>query len=265
MAGRTDPPDGTPGGAPGAGDGDYPSTVFDESFVKAARLQEYSAQQRLEDHTTAVRSRTPEPVPGSGRVVPKQGIVLALIILMAFAAAIYLGANNPYAARPVVPADRPAAAMVALAPEGEVPAVADPAHLYVGTPAEGFGAGAGGVGLPDPRPTDNFSQEQVLTALTLAKEYVVASAMTPDVLAGTTTVPVRDLLGAEQQEQFDSALNDREPVPGGITDWLVLFDAAEAVLVDHQVRVDGAFTFTEISEDVLQVDGRHVFVYALRP
>ncbi|UCM88036.1 SCO2583 family membrane protein [Streptomyces marincola] len=264
MAGRAEPPEGTPGGAPGAGDEEYQSTVFDESFVKAARLQEYSAQQRLEDHTTAVRTRAPEPAPAGARAVPRQGIVLALIILAAFAAAIYLGANNPYGAPPALRADRPAAVTVALLPEDAVPAV-DPEGLYAGTPAEGYGAGAGGVALPDPRATDHFTREQVLTALTLAKEFVVTGAMTPDVLTGATTVPVRELLGTEQQRQFDSALNAQEPRSGAVTDWLVRFDATEARLVDQQVRVDGGFTFTEIADDVLQVDGRHVFVYALRP
>ncbi|MDT0342732.1 SCO2583 family membrane protein [Streptomyces litchfieldiae] len=265
MAGRTDPPEGTPGGAPGAGDEEYQSTVFDESFVRAARLQEYSARQRLEDHTTAVRTRAPEAYSTAGRTVPKQGIALALIILMAFAAAIYLGANNPYDAARELPADPPAAVTVALAPEGEVPGAADAAALYADGPAEDYGAGAGGVDLPDPRATAHFSREQVLTALTLAKEYVVASALTPGVLAGTTTVPVRELLGAEQQRQFDGALNGQDARWGGITDWLVRFDEAEAELVDQQVRVEGDFSFSEITDDVLQVEGHHVSVYALRP
>ncbi|WP_059013394.1 SCO2583 family membrane protein [Streptomyces specialis] len=264
MAGRTDPPDGAPGGTPGAGDEEYQSTVFDESFVRAARLQEFSAQERLEDHTTAVRRRLPESVPGFGRVLPKQALALGLVVLLAFAAAIYLGAGGPYEVDHGIRADPPAGSLVALVPEGEVPGSADTSELYAGSPAEGYGAGAGGVALPDPSGTADFSREQVLTALTLAKEYVVASALTPNVLAGATTIPVRELLGAEQQRQFDSAVGGRDPVSDA-TDWLIRFDPDEALVADPQVRVTGDFTFTQISEDILQVDGHHVFVYALRP
>ncbi|MDT0319266.1 SCO2583 family membrane protein [Streptomyces millisiae] len=261
MAGRTDPPEGIPGGTPGAGDEEYQSTVFDESFVKAARLQEFSAQERLEDHTTAVRRRDPEPA--GGRAVPRQGIALALIILLAFAAAIYLGNNNPYDAPVRLNSDPPAADTVVLVPEGDVPGGADAEAAFAGTPAAGYGIGAGGVHLPDPRATDHFSREQVLTALTLAKEYVVASALTPEVLGGDTVTPVRELLGAEQQRQFDSAMRGHglQSVP---TDWLVRFDPAEVALADGQVRVDGGFTFVETNDDTLQVTARHVLAYALR-
>ncbi|WSA46240.1 hypothetical protein OIE51_19845 [Streptomyces sp. NBC_01803] len=196
--------------------------------------------------------------------MPKQGFALGLIVLMAFAAAIFLGANNPYEVDRALHADPPAGSLVALAPGGEVPGSADAAELYASSPADDYGAGAGGVRLPDPRQTADFSREQVLTALTLAKEYVVASALTPNVLAGATTAPVRELLGAEQQRQFDSAVGGRDP-HSDATDWLIRFDADEALLADPQVRVAGDFTFTQVTEDILQVDGRHVFVYALRP
>ncbi|MDT0307624.1 hypothetical protein RM780_11700 [Streptomyces sp. DSM 44917] len=262
MAGRTDPPEGTPGGTPGAGDEEYRSTVFDESFVRAARIEEFSARERLADHTTAVRARTPEP--GPGRAVPKQGIALALIILLAFAAAIYLGASNPYDVPRAQPAGPPAAALVALAPEGEVPGDADLAALWAGAPAGGLGAGAGAVDLPDPRATAHFSREQVLTALTLAKQYVVASALTPQVLAGVGAVPVRELLGPDQQRQLDLALGGQHPTSRP-TDWLVRFDPGEAVLADPQVRVDGELSFAEVADDTLEVGGRHVFAYAVRP
>ncbi|MGP3968965.1 SCO2583 family membrane protein [Streptomyces sp. 6N223] len=268
MAGRTDPPEGTPGGAPGAGDEEYQSTVFDESFVKAARLQELSAQERLEDHSEAVRSRLPESGGPAARVIPKQGIALALIILLAFAAAIYLGSNNPYGSGNSAAVEPPAGAVIPLAPQGEVPGSRDAEALYAGSPADEFGMGAGGVALPDPRATVHFTSEQVLTALTVAKEYVVASSLTPEVLAGNTYIPVRELLGPEQREQFDRAMAGHDPysVP---TDWLVRFDADPAgqqvALADPLPRVDGEFDFREIDEDVLQVSGHHVFVYAVRP
>jgi hypothetical protein len=269
VAGRTDPPEGTPGGAPGAGDEEYQSTVFDESFVKAARLQEFSAQERLEDHTEAVRSRRPEPGGlAAARVVPRQGIALALIILLAFAAAIYLGSNTPYGSGGSAAVEPPAGVVIPLAPEDEVRGSPDTEALYAGSPAEDFGMGAGGVALPDPRATAHFSNEQVLTALTVAKEYLVASSLTSDVLTGATYAPVRELLGPEQQLQFDRAMAGIDPYTTA-TDWLVRFDADPAgqavALANPLPRVDGEFTFTEVGDDVLQVSGHHVFAYAVRP
>ena len=67
MAGRGDPPEGTPEGAPGGGEDEYRSVVFDESFVRAARLQEFSAQERMADHARAVRSRPPAARAGASR------------------------------------------------------------------------------------------------------------------------------------------------------------------------------------------------------
>ncbi|WP_052851045.1 hypothetical protein [Streptomyces avicenniae] len=263
MAGRYDPP-GASGSAPGAGDDEYGATVFDESFVNAARIQEYSAQERLEDHTTAVRRRPSDAAGPLIRAVPRQGIALAVIVLLAFAAAIYLGSRNPYGASGRLIPDPPSGTTVVLAPGEDVPGAADAESLFENSPASAFGIGPGGVALPDPRPTENFSREQVLTALTLAKEYLVASALTPDVYAGATAVPVRQLLGEEQQRQLDAALAGR----GGrsaATDWLVRFDPEEVTPAGTQVRVDGRFTFAESDEDVLQVTGHHAVAYALQP
>ncbi|MEO3754890.1 hypothetical protein [Streptomyces sp. B6B3] len=277
MAGRTDPPEGTPGGVSGAGDEEYRSTVFDESFVRAARLQEASAQERLETHGEAVRSRSPDATPGGSagnRTVPKQGIALALIILLAFAAAIYLGSNNPYGASPAVAVEPPVGSVTPLAPDGAVPGSDDIVALYAASQAADFGLGEGGVSLPDPRATAHFTQQQVWTALTLAKEYVVASALTEDVVTGETSAPVRELLGEDQQHQFDDALagsaaEHPDAADTSATDWLVRFAAdptqQRVALADPLPRVEGRFTFDEVSEGVIEVAGQHVFVYAVRP
>ncbi|SOD64533.1 hypothetical protein SAMN06297387_117100 [Streptomyces zhaozhouensis] len=263
MAGRSDPPEGGPGGSSGAGDEEYRSIVFDDSFVSSARLQEYSAEQRLVDHTVAVRDRAPEQPLGIVRTVPKQGLALAMIILLAFAAAIYLGANNPYQSPRSLAAGRPAGSTVALVPDGEVPGDIDVELLYGTGPVREFGVGPGGLELPDPKPTTHFSREQVMTALTLAKEYLTASALNPDVLVGGSRSEVRELLGVEQQDQFDVAM-DGEGGPSWATDWLVRFDQDRVEMADPHVRVDGVFTFTEATDDMLEIAGHHVFVYALR-
>ncbi|RWZ73843.1 hypothetical protein EQK42_22225, partial [Streptomyces albidoflavus] len=56
------PPDGppdNPGDGPSGGDDDY-GYVFDDSFVRAASIQEYSASERsAAEHAPAVRDRAP--------------------------------------------------------------------------------------------------------------------------------------------------------------------------------------------------------------
>ena len=91
MGGPGDPPEGTPEGAPGGGDDEYRSVVFDESFVRAARLQEYSARERMADHAPAVRRRPP-----LYRGLSRQALILLLLIAVAFGTAIYLGVRHPY-------------------------------------------------------------------------------------------------------------------------------------------------------------------------
>ncbi|KJY47707.1 membrane protein, partial [Streptomyces sp. NRRL S-444] len=90
MAVPGDPPDGTPDGI-GGGDeefrsDEYRSVVFDEDFVRAARLQEFSAQERMGEHARAVRSRSIWAGGGSSRPrtsTPgrgaRQGMLLVLL------------------------------------------------------------------------------------------------------------------------------------------------------------------------------------------
>ncbi|MEY7976781.1 hypothetical protein AB8O53_10710, partial [Streptomyces pilosus] len=85
MGGPSDPPEGTPEGAPGGGEDEYGSVVFDESFVRAARLREYSARERITDHAPAVRRSPPLRRGGLSR----QALVLVLLIAVAFGTAVY--------------------------------------------------------------------------------------------------------------------------------------------------------------------------------
>ncbi|WP_165986802.1 hypothetical protein [Streptomyces sp. YIM 98790] len=261
MAGRAEPPEGFPGDLSG-GEEEFRSTVFDESFVKAAQLEEYSAQQRIEDHTSPVRRRDPGPVGSLFASLPKQGLALAVIILVALATAVYLGNSMPYSGRPAGSAPPAQISVVPLAPDGSVPG-GEPDELYSGSAAADFGSGAAGLDLPEARATENYSQGQVADALALAKEYVVASGITPEVLTGATALPVRALLRPEQQRRLDRSLaggTGEAPATG----WLVRFDTSEAEPADAPVRVDGVFSVTE-ADGALEVSTTHVLVYALRP
>ncbi|MFB9464379.1 SCO2583 family membrane protein [Streptomyces cinereospinus] len=262
MGGPGDPPEGTPDGAPNGADDEYRSVVFDESFVRAARLQEFSARERIADHAPAVRRRPP-----LRRGLSRQALVLLLLIAVAFGTALYMGVRHPYptpqARQPVDPLRM---TVVPLAPHGKVPGATDLERLYAASPAAQFRVGAEGIALPAARRTANFSDAQVITALTTAKDYLVRSSLYPEVLTGGQIRPVRVLLDPEQLDQFDRSF--RQPAADGRhapTGWLVRFDADRAELADRRIRVQGRLEAAEADASTLEVVTDHTFVYALRP
>ncbi|MEU0946310.1 hypothetical protein ABZ379_26630 [Streptomyces canus] len=261
MGGPGDPPEGTPEGGPVGGEDEYRSVVFDESFVRAARLQEYSAQERMSDHAPAVRRRPP-----LRRGLSRQALILFLLIAVAFGTAIYMGVRHPYQnaviRQPVEPLRM---TVIPLAPEGRVPGHADAEYLYAHSPAAQYRVGAEGIPLPASRRTAHFSDSQVVSALTTAKDYIVRSSLDPDVLAGNQVRSVRVLLDTDQLDQFDQSF--AHPAADGRhapTGWLVRFDPAEARLADGRIRVQGSLQAAETDSSTLEVTADHTFVYALR-
>ncbi|MGW0314871.1 SCO2583 family membrane protein [Streptomyces flavidovirens] len=271
MAGHGEPPEGAPEGLPGGSDDEYRSVVFDESFVRAARLQEYSAQERMDDHERAVRSRPAWAVRdgrgGSRRGAgPMQALVLVLLVAIAFGTAIYMGVRHPYQPPAATRAGLLRSTVIPLAPEGTVPGGA-PAELFERSPAAQFRTGAEGITLPSARRTAHFSEGQVMAALTIAKDYLVESSLDPRVLNGSTSRPVRSLLDPDQLTQFDRSFD--APAADGrhaATGWLVRFDPAEVTLAGgSQPRVQGVLHVEETESGRLAVTSDHTFVYALRP
>ncbi|NEB80488.1 hypothetical protein G3I40_35560 [Streptomyces sp. SID14478] len=265
MGGPGDPPEGTPDSGPGGGGGsedEYRSVVFDESFVKAARLQEFSARERITDHAPAVR-RTP----ALRRGLTRQAVVLAVLIVVAFGTAIYMGVRSPYRTTPVARGTEPLRmTVIPLAPDRAVPGAVSTGDLYEHSPATQFHVAADGIALPTTKRTAHFSDSQVVTALTTAKDYLVDSSLDPDVLTGGTARPVRMLVDPQQLGQFDESFE--KPVTDGrhaATGWLVRFDPAQTELADPHIRVQGTLHFAETTADTLEVSSDHTFVYALRP
>ncbi|MFD7131777.1 hypothetical protein [Streptomyces sp. NPDC059894] len=262
MGGPGDPPEGTPEGTPGGAEDEYRSVVFDESFVRAARLQEYSAEERITDHAPAVRRRPPPH-----RGLSRQALVLVVLIALAFGTAIYMGVRHPYqnpAARRTVEPLR--MTVIPLAPQGAVPGTADPGYLYAHSPAAQYRIGAEGIPLPASRRTAHFSDSQVVTALTTAKDYIVRSSLYPEVLTGRQVRPVRVLIDPDQLDQFDQSF--ARPTADGRhapTGWLVRFDPARTELADRRIRVQGTLQAAEADSSTLEVTADHTFVYALRP
>ncbi|MFI6560771.1 hypothetical protein [Streptomyces sp. NPDC050534] len=262
MGGPGDPPEGTPEGAPAGGEDEYRSVVFDESFVRAARLQEFSAQERMADHAPAVRRRPP-----LRRGLSRQALILVLLIAVAFGTAIYMGVRHPYqtpsARQPVEPLRM---TVIPLSPQGKVPGATDPEYLYAHSPAAQFRVGAEGIPLPASRRTAHFSDSQVVAALTTAKDYIVRSALDPEVISSQDVRAVRVMLNGDQLDQFDQSFE--HPVADGRhqpTGWLVRFDQTRAQLADSRIRVQGTLQAAETDSATLEVTADHTFVYALKP
>ncbi|MER6277463.1 MULTISPECIES: SCO2583 family membrane protein [unclassified Streptomyces] len=262
MGGPGDPPEGTPEGGPGGAEDEYRSVVFDESFVRAARLQEYSAEERMTDHAPAVRRRPP-----LHRGLGRQALILVVLIAVAFGTAIYLGVRHPYsspqARRPVEPLRT---TVIPLAPQGKVPGADDAETLYSHSRAAQFAIGAEGVPLPATHSTAHFSDSQVVTALTTAKDYIVRSSLYPEVLTERRVDPARALLDPDQLDQFDQSFDhpaaDGRHAPTG---WLVRIDPSRAQLAGDRIRVQGSLNASEADSATLEVTADHTFVYALRP
>ncbi|MEU8978721.1 hypothetical protein [Streptomyces sp. NPDC048309] len=261
MGGPADPPEGTPEGAPAGGEDEYRSVVFDESFVRAARLQEFSAQERMADHTPAVRRR-----PALRRGLSRQALLLVLLIAVAFGTAIYMGVRHPYQTPTAQPPEPLRMTVIPLAPQTAVPGSASAEGLYAHSPAAQFRVGAEGITLPPSRRTAHFSDSQVVTALTTAKDYLVESSLDPDVVTGGATRPVRILLDPQQLDQFDQSF-ERPTADGrhAPTGWLVRFDTTRVQLADSKIRVQGTLQAAEFDSNTLEVIADHTFVYALKP
>ncbi|MFJ8856825.1 hypothetical protein ACIRD8_00145 [Streptomyces sp. NPDC102451] len=261
MTGRGEPPEGPPEN-PSGGEDEYRSLVFDESFVRAARLQEFSAQERMGDHARAVRSLPGRP---TRRHRSRAGIALVVLIALAFATAVYMGFRNPYPTPVGRRAEPLRTTVIPLAPRSPVPGGTAESLLADGPAAE-HRTGASGINLPPVRRTQNFSDSQVTIALTTAKDYLVGSSLDPDVLTAGVVRPVGRLLDPDQTAQFDRSMDS--PADDGehsATGWLVRFDPAEVELADTDVRVHGTLSYTEAGADTLEVVSDHTFTYALRP
>jgi hypothetical protein len=236
--------------------------VFDESFIRAARLQEYSAEERMADHAPAVRRRPP-----LHRGLTRQLLVLVLLIAVAFGTAVYMGVRHPYSSPESRRAVEPVRmTVIPLAPQGKVPGGTNAEALYAHSPAAQFDVGAEGIPLPASRNTAHFSDSQVVAALTTAKDYIVRSSLYPEVLTGRQVGPARALLDSAQLDQFDQSFD--HPAADGrhaATGWLVRLDPARAQLADDRIRVQGNLQATETDSATLEVTADHTFVYALRP
>ncbi|MER7669799.1 hypothetical protein ABTY61_15200 [Kitasatospora sp. NPDC096128] len=262
MGDPREPPEGTPEGGSGNED-EFRSVVFDESFVRAARIQELSARERLAgSFGKATRARVRLGPLGS---VPRQALALLLLILLAFGAAVYFGVNSPkgIAARPE--GTQLTVSLVALSPASAVRPVADPARPFAALPT-GYGDGTAGLNTPAGAATEHFSKVEVTKALDTVQRYLIASSLTPAALVQGVTTDVRAYVTPGEQAQFDAGVT--QPVDDrhhAVTGWIVRFDPAQVALASDTVKAVGAMRVDEADGSTLQITTDHTFVYALKP
>ncbi|MFD5562205.1 SCO2583 family membrane protein [Kitasatospora griseola] len=260
MGDPREPPEGTPEG--GSNDDEFRSVVFDESFVKAARIQELSAQERLAGAFGRATRRRGWGWFGS---LPRQAVILLLLVTMAFAAAVYFGISSPHGQ--VVPPSgtQLTAAVTPLSPPGTVGAVPDPAHPFAALPP-GYADGQAGLGMPPASPTSHFAVTDVQRALDSVQHYLVVSELTPATLTANETGQVRELLTSGELAQYDASVNTpRDDQQHAATGWMVRFDPGQIALATDTVKVTGAVQVGEVDSGTLEITADHTLVYALRP
>ncbi|SEG86324.1 hypothetical protein SAMN05216223_11766 [Actinacidiphila yanglinensis] len=262
MSGHEDPPEGTPDGVPAGGDDEYEyrSVVFDESFVKAARIQEYSARERLDDATHAVHIRHAMP-----RGIARQALAMFLLIMVAFGFAVYMGVRHPYRTHAPAVSEQIRVNLIPLVPKGTVPEVSA-STPFAGTGAEGYQRT---VILPSDaaRRIGGYAQSEVQEALDTAKEYLTDTSLDPGTVIDGDLEPVRDLLSPSQLDQFDDTLS--QPSDDGrhaATGWLVRFDPTAGIALvgaGKGVRVNEGKVRTAAAGNALEIVSDYTFVYAL--
>ncbi|WP_051970303.1 SCO2583 family membrane protein [Kitasatospora azatica] len=264
MGDPGEPPEGAPEGGSGSDD-EYRSVVFDESFVRAARITELSASERLGGGAPrAVRRKL-----GLGTLasLPRQALTLLLLIVLAFGAAVYFGITSPQreAAHGGLQLTSQLTALTTAS--GTVPSV-DPNSPFASlAAAAGYADGSAGLGLPAARTaTAHFNQAQVNAAVDTARRYLEASELTPAVLVQGETAPVRALVAPAEQAQFDqSATSPSDDQHHALTGWMVRFDPMKVALASDTVKVAGSVAVTELDPSTLEITSDHTLVYALRP
>jgi hypothetical protein len=263
MGDPGEPPEGVPEGGSGSED-EYRSVVFDESFVRAARITELSASERL-------GGGAPRPIRhrirlGTLASLPRQALTLLLLIVFAFGAAVYFGVTAPQRETGHGGGSQLTFQLTALTPPDPV-APADPSSPFASlAAAAGYADGSAGLGLPAARSTTHFDQAQVAAAVDTVRRYLEASELTPAVLVQGETSPVRQLVTPAEQGQFDAGVaapNDDQH--HALTGWMVRFDPMRVALATDTVKVAGSVVVNELDPSTLEITSDHTLVYALRP
>ncbi|MFI6446281.1 hypothetical protein [Kitasatospora sp. NPDC050543] len=288
------------GSEPGGPD-PFEGLVLDEEFIRGATVKEQSGRTRM---LTARWKRQPPVDPGGRNSVPEppkrrrlfgrrprpvdpwgnvrrgprrnwQTPVFVLLAIAVVAAGLNVDALHDWyssgkADGAAGAAPRP---VETVAPETARPTTAPPAvpkqtptvdHPWAGSPAEGWPSGPEAIVLPQAQATGVFDEEQVAAQLKLVKDFLIASNLDPQVVAGARPQAALDLLDREDQDHAVNALasptEQNDP-----TYRFSRFSPRDAIPVGDVVKVQGRTSVEGDGEKGVRVHTDYTFVYALRP
>lgn len=268
-------------GAAGEDAGGLAPPVFDEDFVRSARIREPSARARgmapVGPHpdaptraplseTLSQPARAHRSPARPSRISPISGADPRHLAAILVAVAVMVGAVYFVAGRGTLfgggePASKAAAA------GGSTPATPDSTSApFAGTPAAAYQDGAAGIELPRATASAGFNAAQVASALRAAKALLVATNLEPATLRGEHPDAFLALLDPKET-MLQETVRDALAHPTGtdnVTLWTTRFDPREATLLAGQpVKVHGTMSFAP-ADDGLRVHTDYLFVYALR-
>lgn len=162
---------------------------------------------------------------------------------------------------------------VPLAVESQRPDQAPPTHVaarrptleqpFRGSPAERWGDGTAGIGLPEARATGWMSKGQVAQALQKTLGFLAASNLDSGVLRGEQPKKAIDLINPHQRD-VQQYLATAFRAPTRENDPLLLFsrfETAKVRLVGDVVRTRGRITYREGKRGAVEVTSDVTYVY----
>lgn len=166
------------------------------------------------------------------------------------------GDTAPLAAESTSPTRPPATQAAA-----ELPTIDEP---FRGSPAAAWGDGVAALPLPEARATGWMSKAEVARALERSRDFLVASALDPEVLRGERPTKAFALINPHQtdvQEYLTAAF--RTP-PSAENDPLTLFSRfapSKVRLVGDVVKARGRITYREGKRGAVEVTADVTYVY----
>ncbi|OIJ99694.1 hypothetical protein [Streptomyces colonosanans] len=165
------------------------------------------------------------------------------------------GESAPLAAESTHPDQPPPTELAARQPTMKQP--------FRGSPAQQWGDGTAGIGLPEARATGWMSKEQVAQELEKTRDFLAASSLNPGVLRGERPEKAIALINPHQQDVQDY-LSTAFRAPSRENDPLLLFsrfDKTKVRLVGDVVKTRGRITYREGKRGAVEVTTDITYVY----
>ncbi|GHF31532.1 hypothetical protein [Streptomyces morookaense] len=244
------------------------------------RLEDEKRQKEAGSHKWRKRAAPPQPdgwrtgpawQEMNGRATRKRRVLGGIAVVAAAAVTVFIvnpgmvvswlpGGSHKKAAEPL-PAEtaRPTGAPGAAS---GAPTLSRP---FAGSPAEQYADGAAGIVVPEAASVGTLSKEQVASALTATKDFLVAANLDPATIRGGRPDAAIALVDPQQSDvlgEMNTALGkpDRNHDP---LQFFSRFDPNEVKMAGDVVKTRGRMTFKEGRDGSVAVHADYTFVYPL--